>query len=198
MPRKLPSLVLGLAALFALASPIPAASAPPLPSDSVYQLDAGLVDHSGKALAWGDLRGRPRMVSMFYTSCQYICPLIVEGAKAVEKQVDPADRARLGVTLVSMDPARDTPRALAKVAAERRLDAARWTLARPAPSQVRSIAGVLGIRYRQLADGEFNHTSELVLLDADGRILARTDRIGTRPDPEFVAAVRRAVAKAPL
>ena len=55
---------------------------------------------------------------------------------------------------------------------------------------MRSVAGVLGIRYRELADGEFNHTSALVLLDAEGRIVARTDQVGTRPDPEFVAATR--------
>lgn len=47
---------------------------------------------------------------------------------------------------------------------------------------------------RALADGEFNHTSALILLDADGRILARTELVGTRPDPEFLAAVRRAAA----
>ncbi len=33
---------------------------------------------------------------------------------------------------------------------------------------IRAIAGLLGIRYRELADGEFNHTPVLVLLDADG------------------------------
>ena len=47
----------------------------------------------------------------------------------------------------------------------------------------------------QLADGEFNHTSALVLLDADGRILARTEQVGSRPDPEFLAAVRKATAQ---
>ena len=35
-----------------------------------------------------------------------------------------------------------------------------------------------------------NHTSALVLLDAEGRIVARTDRVGTRPDPRFLAAAR--------
>ena len=59
---------------------------------------------------------------------------------------------------------------------------------------MRAAAGVLGIRYRELADGEFNHTSELVLLDAEGRIVARTDQVGTRPDPRFLAATRALLA----
>ena len=58
---------------------------------------------------------------------------------------------------------------------------------------LRSVAGVLGVRYRQLADGEFNHTSALVLLDRDGRIVARTEKIGSVVDPEFIAAVHRAL-----
>jgi len=45
------------------------------------------------------------------------------------------------------------------------------------------------VQYRQLPDGEFNHSSTLILLDADGRIVARTDVIG-RLDPQFVAAAR--------
>ena len=59
---------------------------------------------------------------------------------------------------------------------------------------MRAIAGVLQVRYRALADGEFNHTSVLVLLDAEGRVLARSETMGPRPDPEFLAAVRKAVA----
>ena len=53
---------------------------------------------------------------------------------------------------------------------------------------------MLGLQYRQLPDGEFNHSSELILLDADGRIAARTTRIG-KLDPEFVEAIRKVVAQ---
>jgi protein SCO1 len=170
-------------------------AATPLPGDSVYQLPLKLIDQDGRVRDWRTRRGKPQLVSMFYTSCQYICPLIVDSGKAIEERLTPQERARLGVLLISMDPARDTPVALKRVADKRKLDTARWTLASPPLDDVRSVAGVLDIRYRPLADGEFNHTSALVLLDADGRILARTERMGTRPDPEFLAVVKRAVAK---
>ena len=165
---------------------------PPLPLDSVYQLDVELADQAGKRQPWRAQRGKPRLVAMFYTSCQYICPLIVDSGKAVERQLDPAERERLGILLVSMDPARDTPAALKKVADQRKLDSKRWLLASPPAGDVRAVAAVLGIRYRQLADGEFNHSSALILVDANGRILARTEQIGSKPDPAFVAAVRKA------
>ena len=166
----------------------------PLPRDSVYQLPVQLVDQDGKRFEWASRRGKVQLVSMFYTSCQYICPLIVDSGKAVERQLAPAERERLGILLVSMDPKRDNPAALMSIVDKRKLDTTRWTLASPAPGDVREIAGVLGVRYRALADGEFNHTSALVLLDADGRILARTEQMGSKPDPEFVAAVRLAAA----
>ena len=170
---------------------LPAAPAA-LPADSVYQLPLRLTDQAGRSYDWSTRRGKPQLVSMFYTSCQYICPLIVESGKAMEKHLTPAQQRNLGILLLSMDPEHDTPKALQAVVDKRRLDTARWTLASPPPGQVRALAGVLGIRYRQLADGEFNHTSARVLLDANGRILARTEQVGSRPDPEFLAAVRKA------
>lgn len=63
-----------------------------------------MTDQSGLATSLAARRGRPQLVSMFYTSCRYICPLIIDSAFAVEKQLTPAQRAWLGVTLISMDP----------------------------------------------------------------------------------------------
>lgn len=163
-----------------------------LPRDSVYQLALPLADQSGVVNDWRARRGTVQLVSMFYTSCQYICPLIVDAGKAIERELAPEQRARLRVLLLSLDPAHDTPQALQHVMDTRGLDARRWTLAAPRAGDVRAAAGVLGIRYRALADGGFNHTSALVLLDADGRILARTEQVGSRVDPEFLAAVRAA------
>jgi protein SCO1/2 len=185
----LASLLLAVAGSLAAAP----AKAPSLPADSVYQLPLRLTDQHGKSWDWGRKRGQPQLVSMFYSSCQYICPLIVESGKAVQRTLTPAQRAKLGVMLISMDPARDTPRRLAQVVRERRIEDARWSLASPAADAVRSVAGVLDVRYRQLSDGEFNHTSVLILLDADGRILARTEKIGSAVDPAFIAKVKAAL-----
>lgn len=186
----------GIAASFLLCVATLATAAQPavaLPGDSVYQLSLPLTDSQGQTRDWRTLRGKPRLMSMFYTSCQYICPLIVESGKAIERQLSPAQQQRLGIVLISMDPARDNPAALKKVMDRRKLDASRWMLATPPADDVRAVAGVLSIRYRQLADGGFNHSSALILIDANGRILARTEKIGSQPDPDFVAAVRKAV-----
>src|SRR5690606_32635960 len=86
---------------------------------------------------------------------------------------------------------------LAEVARKRRMDTSRWTLAQPRPEDLRKLAAVLDVQYRKLPDGEFNHSSVISLLDREGRVLARTSKLGGAPDPEFVAAVRRALAREP-
>lgn len=173
----------------------PAGKTAPLPADSLYQLSLPLTDQDGNSADWRTRRGKPQLVAMFYTSCQYICPLIVDSAKGIERQLDATQQKRLGILLISMDPKNDVPATLKTVVDKRKLDTRRWTLASPTEKDVRTLAGLLGVRYRKLADGGFNHSSALVLLDANGRILARTEKMGSQPDPEFVAAVKRAIAK---
>ena len=183
--------------LLALLLPaIAVAAPPPLPADSLYRVDARMTDAQGRPFTLGARRGQPQVVSMFYASCAYTCPMLVDAAQAMRAQLTGPERERLAMTLITIDPARDTPAALARKARERDLDPATWTLAVPAPPDVRVLAALLGIRYRALADGDFNHTNALVLLDADGRLVARTERLGPAPDPAFVAAVRRALADA--
>ena len=175
-----------------LVASVGAAAATPAsrPADSVYQLSVPLTDARGKTQDWRALEGKPRIVAMFYTSCPYMCPLIVESGKAVVHALPPVERERVGVVLISLDPAHDTPAVLRETATKRKIDTTRWLLAAPAPSDVRKIAGVLDVRYRRLADGNFNHTSVLILLDAQGRIVARTEQMGPKPDAAFLAAVR--------
>lgn len=54
------------------------------PSDSVYQLQATLTDQQGRTVAWDAGQGHPVLVSMFYTSCEFVCPMLVEAARATE------------------------------------------------------------------------------------------------------------------
>ncbi|ODS62045.1 MULTISPECIES: SCO family protein [unclassified Arenimonas] len=179
--------------LLALLLALPAAASE-LPGESIYRLADTYTDQAGRDFALAEGRGEVRLVAMFYTSCRYVCPLIVDSAKGVEHALAPEERARLHVLLVSLDPDRDDPAALKSVFDKRRLPADRWTLARTEAPGVRRLAAVLGIRYRPLADGEFNHTSALVLLDREGRVLARTETLGAKPDPAFLAAVKAALA----
>lgn len=165
----------------------------PLPADSVLQLGDAFTNQDGTAFTLDSRRGHPQLVAMFYTSCSKVCPLIIDTGLAVDKALTAIERAKLRVLLISLDPGNDSPQALMSVAKKRSLDRTRWTLARADANGVRKLAALLGVRYRRLQNGEFNHTSAVFLLDADGRILARTEQMGTAPEAEFLAKVHAAL-----
>ncbi len=192
MNRCLHAILAGAFALLAGSGPcaVRAEQATPLPGDSLYQLDIPLTDQRGRDFRLPDLRGRVQVVAMFYTSCRYVCPLIIDTIRHIERAVPAERRIGFDVLLVSFDPARDDVAALASVASRRGLDTARWRLVRTDDGNVRSLAAALGIQYRRLADGEYNHASLVTLLDVDGRIRAQTGKLG-EADPEFVAALDR-------
>lgn len=162
-----------------------------LPPDSIYQLHITLTNQDGKSIPLDEHRGKPQLVSMFYTSCTMVCPMITDTLKATRGAIGNPASDRVNVLVVSFDPDRDDASSLHRYAETHKLDLSHWTLARAEPGDVRRLAALLGLQYRKLPDGDFNHSSELVLLDTEGRIVARSTTIG-RTDPAFLAAVRKA------
>jgi protein SCO1/2 len=73
-----------------------------------------LTAHTGQALTSADLTGHPTLVFFGFTHCPDVCPTTLAELAQVKKQVKKkAALADLKVLFVSVDPARDTPAALA-------------------------------------------------------------------------------------
>jgi protein SCO1 len=157
-------------------------------SESLYALPVQLVDQHGQAKALDLYRGHPVIVTMFYGSCPNACPLLIESIRATERALPPTVRSDVRVLLISIDPKRDTPAALAVIVKTRHVDTQRWTLARTDADDVRLLAAALGVQYRHLPNDEFNHTSVLTVLDRNGMLREKTELLG-KADAEFVAAV---------
>ena len=187
---KLTRRISGYACTLLLLAAVTAGAATTLPNSSIYQLAVPLQDQSGRAFRLDERRGRPMLVTMLYTSCQYTCPLLISALKSTDEKLTPDERKRISILAVSFDPVRDDVAKLKQTADEHELDLARWTLARPDAKSTRKLAAVLGIQYRALPDGDFNHTSVVLLIDAEGRIVGRTSQLGTA-DPVFVKLVQR-------
>lgn len=160
------------------------------PPESIYRLDARLTDQSGHEHGLDVYRGSPVLITMFYGSCQATCPLIIDTLRSTERGLSPEQRAKLRVLMISFDPDRDTPRALADIAATRRIDTTRWTLATADAETVRSIAALLDVQYRRLPSGEFSHSAVITVLSPRGEIEARSMKLG-RADAELLKHLRR-------
>lgn len=167
-----------------------------LPADSIYQLSVPLTDQNGRSFRMEERRGRPMLMGMFFTSCQFVCPMLIDALRATEAKLPLGERQRLKVLLVSFDPAHDSVEVLKRTADARGLDSPQWTLARSDEATVRKLAAVLGIQYRALANGDFNHTTALILIDSEGRIAGRTAQLGVA-DPAFVKLVKAAAQATP-
>jgi protein SCO1/2 len=156
------------------------------PSTSIYRLEAALENQSGVQHGLDVYEGHPVLVTMFYSSCGHTCPLLIETMRAVERAA--SDAKHLRVLLISFDPERDTPAALANLAKERRIDTSRWTLARGDAATVRKVAAVLNVQYKQLPDGEFNHSNVISVLTPNGEIAAQSSTLG-KADEALLSAL---------
>jgi protein SCO1/2 len=140
-------------------------------SRSVYQLDATWTTDADGPCKLAALRGQPVMLAMFFTSCGYACPRIVDDMKRIQETLTPGARARMRFVLVSFDSARDTVAVLRAYREAHGLGTAGWTLLRGAPEDVRELAAVLGVRYKQNANGMFNHSNLITVLNPEGEIV---------------------------
>ncbi len=160
-----------------------------LPADSVYNLQVSVEDQFGEVTGLDRYRGHPVLITMFYTSCPHVCPMLISTIRLTESKLSIEERAELRVMTISIDPERDTPEKLRETMERHSVEANRWSMVRSEPGDLRAIAGVFGVRYKQLPDGEFNHTTRIILLDRDGTQIASTGQLG-RHDAAFLEAIK--------
>lgn len=190
--RAAPTAVDRTAAEPAPAPPIPVTPAAELPKlgPSFYGLELDLEDQSGRRVTTESLdAGGPVIVSMFYATCTYACPTLIRDVVAIEQRLSPEARKKVRVLLVTFDPEHDTPEVMARLVAAHGVDGARWSLARARGEEAtRELAAALGITYRRLPDGNYNHASLLFALDGEGVPRAKID--GLKQDASgFIAAL---------
>jgi protein SCO1/2 len=163
--------------LLLLATVLPAAdcckdqpAAPPFTANSLYQADLTFTADDGQTFRLAALRGRPVVLTMFFASCGYACPLLTADMAALRAKLPPEIRARTALVLVSFDTERDTPAALRQFREERGLDT-QWILLHGTDANVRELAALLGVKYKREADGQFAHSNLITLLNPEGEII---------------------------
>jgi protein SCO1/2 len=151
---------------------------------SVYLLDSTWTSDADKKVKLGTLRGKPQIVAMFFASCQFTCPLTVNDMKNIEAALPENVRTNVGFTLVSFDSQRDTPAALKAYRARHEMNGRNWTLLRGDPDDVRELAALLGVIYKQDSNGDFAHSNLITVLNAEGEIIFQKQ--GVNIDPQEI------------
>lgn len=143
----------------------------PLPLD---RMEWRLTDHDGREVAAADWLGRPAMVFFGFTWCPDVCPTTLSDISLwLEELGSEADQ--LVVALITVDPARDTPAALADYLSSfdpriRGLTGSRAEIGQAAES--------FRVKYERVPqEGSYtmNHTAGVFLFDDGGRFVSVID-----------------------
>lgn len=164
----------------------------PLPATSLYQVQTVWTRDDGKTLRLDELRGKPRVLTMFFSRCDNICPMLTGQLKVLEREMPPALRARTGFVLVTLDAAEDDAETLAEHRRRMGYSRENWVLLRGSPDETRELAHLLGVTYKPKAEnGQIDHDGLIVILDAEGRILHKAGGITDRK--AFLGLLKNAV-----
>lgn len=76
-----------------------------------------LVNQDGETVTDAEYRGQAMLIYFGFTYCPDICPTSLQVMAAALAQLEPDERARIQPLLITLDPERDTPDALAQYVA---------------------------------------------------------------------------------
>lgn len=167
---------------------LPAAEPAAMPDMSLYQLDSDWTSQEGHSMKLEALQGRIQLVAMIYTGCSYACPRIIADLKRIEESLAAYKRTEVGIVMITLDPARDTPEKLLEFAAKNKLDADRWLLLTSTESKIRELAALLNVRYKQESNMSISHSNIISVLNSGGELVHQQEGLGVDPD-ETVKAI---------
>lgn len=151
-------------------------------TDSVFNITDNWTAADGKTFQLSKLGGKPTVVAMVYTSCQYVCPLTVQNIKRIERSLSAVQASNVNFALFSFDPERDTPAKLTEFAKLHGITSPAWTLAQGNASAVRKLAVTLGVKYKKVAGGDYEHDATISILDSNGVVKFQADAMNKNID----------------
>jgi len=152
-----------------------------LPETSIYQFDHQWKNQYNQSFQLADITGKPVVMTMMFTHCEYACPMMVNDLKKVEKELT-KKHEDVKFVLISFDHLRDTPERLQEYAKTQGLGE-NWILLHGDAEQIKEISLVLDISYEQMENGAFAHANKKLVLDKDGSIVFSLDGLQTKPKP---------------
>jgi protein SCO1/2 len=146
-----------------------------------------LSGHDGKAHALSEFKGKAVLIFFGFVHCPDVCPTTMQELAKVYKQLSAAEQEAVQVTMISVDPERDTPEVLARYVPAFHPSFLGLT---GTPAQIASVAQSYGVFYEKnqiVSASEYNvgHTATVFALNKQGNLrliysngkTAETDRV---------------------
>ena len=127
-------------------------------------------DRSGRPVTLAELRGKPLVVNLIYTSCSHTCPLIAESLiKAVELARASIGSDAFRVVTIGFDSRNDTPERMGAFARQQGIRLPNWDFFSADAETVDRLSEDTGFIFFASAKG-FDHLAQVTILDADGKV----------------------------
>ncbi|TAM58756.1 SCO family protein [bacterium] len=158
------------------------------------------VDQRGQPVRFSDFRGKTTLLTVIYTRCTDICPVITRKFVSIASTVSPKEFHFVELTI---DPNYDTPSVLQAYARKYGANDSRWTFLTGESREVGRLLAQLGIssvhgsdhvtvagdQQVGASDTLIDHSEPLVIIDKNGRIGSIIQNAAVSPS-EIVAQAR--------
>lgn len=127
-------------------------------------------DVDGQRFNLAQLDGRPLIISMIYTSCHHVCPLITRNlATTVKIARDALGEDAFSVVTIGFDWRVDTPDRMRQYKRQQGVNEPDWYFLAGDAASVASLSSELGFQFTPSAKG-FDHLAQTTIIDRDGTI----------------------------
>lgn len=117
-----------------------------------------------------DLMDKPLIISLIYTGCIDVCPMISEHlADAIEVAKDAVGEDAFRVVSIGFDAQNDTPERMRMYAAERGLNVRGWDFLSANADTIDQLSRDLGFTFNPSPQG-YDHMTQTSVIDTDGRV----------------------------
>ena len=127
-------------------------------------------DIDGKAVSLHSLRGKPVLVSLVFTGCTDVCPMIVQNLRlALEVAQEALGADSFSTITIGFDTKNDTPERMRSFARTQGVDLPNWLFLSGDQRSVQELSDAIGFTFVPSAGG-FDHMAQVSVIDKDGYI----------------------------
>ena len=153
-------------------------------------------DTEGQPFDLADMRGKPLVISMIFTSCHHVCPMITKNlGGAIDIAHEALGEDSFSVITVGFDWAVDTPDRMRLYASERNIDVPGWHFVAGDSISIGELSRSLGFQFFPSAKG-FDHLTQTTVIDADGIVYRQIYGVDIEPT-SFVEPLKELVFDTP-
>jgi len=135
--------------------------------------DHQFIDRMNRKVRISDYAGKPLIISMIFTSCHHVCPMItkhLDKASKVAREVLGEDSFE--IVTIGFDAARDTPDAMQAFAREQSVNGAGWAFLSGSEETIEALSKDLGFIFFPSPRG-FDHINQVTVIDRNRTVYSQ-------------------------